>query len=81
MATFQFEYESLMLDFWSELKPSHLRRALIQWNPHNDIGGVIQVIQVIQVILSPSCILIEPLVMENTPLISFSDTEWFWFQK
>ena len=43
---------------------------LIQRNPQNDIGGVIQVIQVILVILSPSCILIAPLVREN-PLISF----------
>ena len=50
--------------------PSDPRRALIQRNPQNDIVGVIQVIQVILVILSPSCILIAPLVREN-PLISF----------
>ena len=53
--------------------PSHPRRVLIQRNPQNDIGGVIQVIQVILVILWPYCILIAPLVRENSPLISFSD--------
>ena len=51
----------------AELKGGDPRRALIQRNPQNDIGGVLLVTLVI---LSPPCILIAPLVREN-PLISF----------
>ena len=57
----------------AELKGGDPRRALIQRNPQNDIGGVLLVTLVI---LSPPCILIAPLVTENTHSSLFSDTEY-----